>query len=327
MEHAPRNVQIVRRGESRPPVVDDMNRREFVKKVVAGGASAAVVNRGLDEYTSYLDDKDTHEKEMTEAIDNIVKEVVTEGESASRYFDSSVAAEVKVMDSDGVRAIEYIDVINTILEHGQMVGIESDIIRDRLERMLPAIAFSESRLDIDAFNPESGTFGVFQLRPDTWAELVEEGETKESLEDQVKVAARLLEQSYQHLSQTCQEELDEVKKRFFDGDESAFEEYFLLPTVINSYFSGMGTMEDVIKTFTEDFKTADELRALSPEGKHYLTERDVFTGMSHAAHGFQWNKKYGEESAAYPYKPYAAYKVMTESLDEFVKGSTSNQDV
>jgi hypothetical protein len=75
---------------------------------------------------------------------------------------------------------------------------------------------------------------------------------------------------------------------------------------------------DVIQSFVENYATPEDLRGLSTEGE-YLTDRDVFTGMSHAAHGLQWNKNYGDESVKYTYKPYAAYKVITEAIEEYVQ--------
>ncbi len=314
MEHIPHNVKVVRRGESRPPAVDSMSRRQFgagvVANVVLGGAGAKLL---VDHERAEASKRE----EQNAVIEDLVKEAVMEGNSNSKYFDSSVAEAVKIMRPDGDLAIEHIDLINTILEYGEMPGIDNEIVRDRLERMLPAIAFTESRFDVEAFNEESGSFGPFQLKPETWEELAEEGQNIESIEDQIKVTARLLEQCYQHITTTCSAELELIKERFFNGDDAAFQEYFVLAAAINGIFSGMGTMVDVIQNFVEDYTTPEDLRGLSTKGE-YLTDRDVFTGMSHAAHGLQWNKNYGDESAKYTYKPYAAYQVITAALDDFV---------
>jgi hypothetical protein len=325
-----KNAQVERRGDRRnskdSEAKETLTRRDFLKKASAAAGTGVVGAVGSKEYYEFLK---TPEMDMVvphDSIDSVVAEVVKEF-SDSRYFNEAVAEKIALLEeqeadieaSRGVKtAVEHSDIINTILEHGQLPKIKSDIVRDQLERMLPAIAFTESRFDLDAFNEESGAFGPFQLMPEVWEELATADESLESLESHIKVAARLLEQAYQHITNTCRHELEVIEHNYFASNREEFEESFLLPVVVNAYFVGMGNMAEVLQAFAEDYKDPEELRNLSPEGV-YLTGKDVFSGLTQAAVGLQWNPDYGEKSAEYPYVSFAAREVIEQSIADFIE--------
>lgn len=210
--------------------------------------------------------------------------------------------------------------IDIIQKHFSVRGIDREVVRVDLARLLPALAFAESRLDTHALSEEKA-FGALQIMPDTWNDLVEEGESITSLIDQVKVAGRLLEQTYEHLTDNCAEELAMIEREFFNGNTTEFEHYFLTPLLINSYNAGMGTMTQLVKKFGERFKNKESLVKIF-EQSEYLTDYDVFIGMAHTADNEAWVKWYKDMATNYTAKVYAGYTVLTEAYEDKVEGKS-----
>ena len=183
---------------------------------------------------------------------------------------------------------------------------------------MPALAFVESRLDIDAESSEKA-FGLMQLMPSTWAELALEDEDPDNAVDQINVAARLMNQSYRYVTSTCNEELTIIKDTFFEGDSAVFEEYFLTPLILNAYNAGMGTMAEIVKNFVQNFSNKESLRPLA-KGKSDLTDLDVFFAMTHVAEANGWGKIYKDHAKAYTPTLYAAHNVLIETYQKILNG-------
>ena len=231
-------------------------------------------------------------------------------ESNSSYFDGDAAGYKPQFETDMPVVLDRMEVLATIVNHFYLPNIASPALREELESLIVGIAIEESRLDTDALNTKTKAFSCLQIVPKTWDDLVRPGESKDSLIDVIKVSARLMEQSYQHITSTCRAELDQIKTVFFAGDTNQFELDFLAPLIANSYNAGMGSLASLVKWFAQNFTTRESTLALLEEAD-ILTGRDVFLGMTKQAFiqgdVVTW---YKEQAASYTPKVYAAREVV-----------------
>ncbi|MAZ56654.1 hypothetical protein CL653_02595 [bacterium] len=173
-----------------------------------------------------------------------------------------------------------------------------------LEDLVLGMAIEESRLDTSAVSKDKA-FGILQLMPATWEELALEGESKENMVDQIKVAARLLEQSYLHLQNTCSQELKQIRDTFFNGDEQTFINEFYTPLLLNAYNAGMGSMATLVRWFVTKFKNPKDTVELF-EQSEVLTGYDVFLALAHGSTQEEVVSWYKDDSSTYTTKIYGA---------------------
>lgn len=287
------------------------NPRVISRRNLLGGIGSAatlgyMVHSGLkhnEEETRIIETKD---EELTE--DEEAFEVYNEL-SDSDYFNYDVERFAKEFALEVGEVLENREVYAAIQENFLLPNIDHSFLRQQLEALAPAIGFAESRYK-DALS-EVGAFGVMQLMPGTWEELSKEGEDINDSVVQVKVAARLMEQAYQHVMNSCSEELAVIEQNFFGGDTKAFQIEFFTPLCINCYNAGMGSMVTLVKEFVKLCPTPAETVMLF-EQSETLTGYDVFIGMAHTGNLRGWADWYKDVAANYTCKVYAAHTAVAE---------------
>ncbi len=265
--------------------VEDEHKRKFIK-----GAMAAVV--------------------LTMAGQEALSEEVKG--SNSGYFQWYKENEKQSLERDEQLAVEHDDLVKVLQEKFKLTNIDNQELRENLEALVIGKVFVESRFDVNA-KSDRGAFGMLQIMPDTAKDLIKQGEDIHSLDTQIKIAARYLEQSYAHIMQTCRQSLEIIKQNHFGGDEYSFTTYFLTPLMINSYNGGMGTMATLTNQFASRFPTADSLIGLF-DNDNNLTNFDVFIAMSHTAYNEEWIEWYSEDSISYTPRIYAGYEVVRNAI-------------
>lgn len=111
-----------------------------------------------------------HTKEQTKPKEVVVDKPVIEHTpeaielSDSRYWNRYVDSFKDDLARDSNIVIERLDVIKDIQENINLSKIGSDIVRDNLERLIPALAFVESRLDPTEISEKKAS-GILQLMP------------------------------------------------------------------------------------------------------------------------------------------------------------------
>lgn len=170
------------------------------------------------------------------------------------------------------------------------------------------LAFVESRYDETRVS-EVGAFGLMQLMPETWNKLALPDEDPTNVIDQIKVAARLVVQSYEYISDQCQNELDIITINHFNGDETAMLKHFFGPVLIGAYNSGMGNLVKIIKKFVMLYPTTMELIDMF-DGVDIPTRYDVYFGMTKAAMLEEWRPAYKIHGSEYTAKVYGATLAM-----------------
>jgi hypothetical protein len=249
--------------------------------------------------------------------------------SRSHWFTKVVEEVEVVMARDVDLVLERKTALDDIIKkHFSVAKISSEKVRQNIEALIVGVVFTESRFDKMAGNGDA--FGPFQLTDGVWTELAKHGEDKDSMADQAKIAGKLFEQSYRHITQTCSEELQKICTVFFGGDEELFEHQFLTPVIVEANTLGMGDMAQVIAWFTTEYVPELDTKKIIEvlDGKVCPTGYDVFYLMSHLAyskhlelqkqgkqHGehLGWTKHYGDKSRLYAPRVYAGYGLITEA--------------
>jgi len=206
---------------------------------------------------------------------------------------------------------QYSSMLHLIHEHLELQSI-SEPICSAVRDMMLYVPYVESRFSNDAVSPVQA-FGIMQLMPSTWDEHSRDGEQKENLIDQVKVAGRLLEQTHRHLMNRHESTIELISELFFDGDRDKCGREFIAPAIIGGYFSGMGTIVQVLDGFYEDYVNAEEKIRMTEQGV-LEDEMGVYGLFSTAGELHGYARLYGEESGKYVPKIIAAKKVIQSSL-------------
>lgn len=291
-----------------------LSRRGFL-----GGVGAVAAAAALEGLLPDQDDTEFNETDVDSDVGQIVRgvEVVPEEieTSDSGYWNQYVEKFKATLARDSELVLERIETITDIQDHLQLSGIPSDIVRENLERLVPAMSFVESRFNASEVSDKKA-FGILQLMPKAWKEHHRAGEQAENVIDQIAVAGRLLEQTYRHITQSAALELANIQMLFFDNDTDDFEDYFMTPLTIDAYHAGMGRLAELLRKFTERYPEELSLRELSPEKKQ-LTGHDVFYGFILTAQAEGWDEDYSEKSVEYTAKTYAANQVIIDTLTEF----------
>ena len=243
--------------------------------------------------------------------------------SNSVWFNDQVSSFLPQFEIDMPIVLERADVIKIIKEKFVVEGIDRPDLRSSVEDLFIGIAIAESRLDESAVS-SLGAFKWLQLMPTTWDSLALESESKDSLEDNIAVAVRLVEQEYRYLIQTCSVELAHIQKVFFNNDVASFEEYFFTPLLMNAYNAGMGNIGNILKWFVKNFPTPEStIEAIGQS--EVLTDFDVFylfTNKGYSEHididasvteDTPPARNYRQDASTYVAKAYAAWRALKEA--------------
>jgi hypothetical protein len=301
--------------------LENPKRRGFIRTALVGGAAAFGLHTlGLSEeddenHTVTVDPEPVLVSETVEPASVVPEEKLPEPEiktSDSTYFKYYYNYEKAILERDNEIVTKNRELLDTIRINFDISRIDNEIIRNDLSALIIGLAFAESRLDAEA-KSNVGAMGVLQLMPDTIEELIEKGEDIEDIITQVKIAGRLLEQTYRHITTTCKVELAAICKNHFVGDDEAMAKFFITPLMVNAYNAGMGTLAKLIKTFAETFPEPDSLTDVFMEGEK-PTDYDVFITMTQLALENGWVSWYKDDSTRYTPRIYAAYGVVREVL-------------
>lgn len=181
-----------------------------------------------------------------------------------------------------------------------------------IRNMMMYVPYVESRFSNDAVSPVQA-FGIMQLMPRTWEELGRSGEQRGNIVDQVRVAGRLLEQTYRHIMNEHEATIELITELLYEGDSERCGEEFICPVIINGYFSGMGTMTRLLDGFYEDY--VNEVEKEKMKQQHILEDESGVYGLFSTAgelHGY--SRYYGDESGKYVPKIVAAKQVIDDWL-------------
>lgn len=278
-----------------------------------GLASAAVVGLGLTDKEKEIGQKS--DKELhTETVNNdLAGEEVTgdvermKTDSGHFYAERDQFAAAYVSE---LQIMENPEKLLTLLnEHFDISAIPDHTLRQEIVDHLYGLVLVESRYDETRVS-EVGAFGLMQLMPETWSTLSLPDEDPTNVIDQIKVAARLVVQSYEYISDQCQNELDVITINHFNDDEQAMLKHFFGPVLIGAYNSGMGNLEKIIKNFVLLYPTTDELIDMF-DGVDIPTGYDVYFGMTKAAMFEEWRPAYKKHGSEYTSKVYGATLAMT----------------
>ena len=308
--------------------VKDPSKRTLLFGGTASVATLLFGNKLYQDYKQPNVDSDNQKEILSDQDEN--KFVDTEMEfdaeltpSNSVWFNDQVSSFLPQFEIDMPIVLEREDVIKIIKEKFIASGIDRPNLRSSVEDLFIGIAIAESRLDESAVSSQ-GAFRWLQLMPTTWDDLAKEGESKDSLEDNIAVAVRLLEQEYRYLTQTCFVELAHIQKEFFNNNATAFEKYFFTPLLVNAYNAGMGTIGNILKWFVKNFPNPEStIEAIGQS--EVMTGFDVFylfTNKGYSEHididvpvtdDTPPSRNYRQEASTYVAKAYAAWIALKEA--------------
>jgi Transglycosylase SLT domain len=294
----------------------DEDRVDIRRRVITFGglASAAAVGFGfkIDEVNQENPDKDKQQSVKVVRDDLVGEELSGEAEAmetGSGHFFAEQAMYAVGYVSE-LQLMEQPERLTALLnEHFDIGAIPHPDLRREIMDNILGLVLVESRYDETRVS-EVGAFGVMQLMPDTWKTLALPDEDPTNVIDQIKVAARLFVQSYQHISQVCRDEIDIITNNHFGRDESSMLKNFFGPVLIGSYNSGMGNLEKIIKNFVKKYPTTHEIVDMF-DGVDIPTGYDVYLGMTKAAMFEEWRPSYKIHGSEYVSKVYGAKKAIT----------------
>ncbi len=128
-----------------------------------------------------------------------------------------------------------------------------EIVQTELRRLLPGLCAQESGFD-NSVTSRVGARGIFQFMPTTWSGngddpgLGMDPEQIHSLRAQVEAAGRYFSMIYRRLQAHIGAENWQLVRSWFSSDE-AFEQYLVVPLMVNAYNAGSRRMADVVNTF------------------------------------------------------------------------------
>lgn len=301
-----RNSIFMEKFQSTPAPKSSVTRRGFLGGLFGAGAVAAT---HLPELTP-VDEEDTVVGGLHRGIEVAQQEYIIEGVEAgtdSAMFDAEVARYADRY-AEELRDREQLPAVGALIKDYFVLPGLPPVLRATLEERAVAFSLVESGFALEA-ESGVGAFGPMQIMPATWNELSDSGEEKHDVTDQIKVAARLVEQTYRHITSASGPALEYIKHVFYNDDEAAFMEQFLAPALCNAYNAGMGSLATMINRFPEEVQSPLDTAEMFDQGA-VMTGFDVFLAMAYAAHHGGWAPHYKAVASEYTAKVYGAHEAL-----------------
>lgn len=301
---------------------DKLSRRSFLTGLGATALTAGIPQVAKANVETSLRPRprptlEEQEENNTETIKELVYQAYeAPNEKALRYTAilqddlDLVTARISDLVSEDERYSSVLQLIYDELKLSNIPEPIQSVVRD----MMMYVPYVESRFNDDATSDKKA-FGIMQLMPSAWEELSQEqeGEQKENLVDQVKVAGRLLEQIYRHLMNKHEPTFNIISELLYEGDSQRCGREFVGLLIIIGYFSGMGAIEQMLDGFYKDYLNEKEKLRMTEHGI-LEDENGVYGLFSTAGEKHKYSPFYGEESGKYVPKIIAAKQVLKTGL-------------
>lgn len=162
-------------------------------------------------------------------------------------------------------------------------------IRTTLGFYVPGLAAIES-----GYNPSkvsySNALGILQQLPAFWENYGDDADDPISLEGQTRAMQRYFIDVYHRWKRELGPELEQLQTNFFAGDESAFNQNFIVPALLTAYNRGGGSAAEdngiykIIKSFAENFSDPKTFRSEFGNYSGQTPGLDVFYRMTQWAY-------------------------------------------
>ncbi len=192
-------------------------------------------------------------------------------------------------------------------------SLPKDILAE-LADIVPGLAAQESQYDSRSVS-SAKAFGTFQFMPETWRSMGYTEADKSSFPLQVSAVSRFFETAHSFFDSAIAPELTAVRERFFDNDRAAFNKYFFVPLLVNSYNAGPGRVATVLTWFARTFPDKESLEkriGYYPHGFGY----DVYAAMASIARETKAVLGYGRHSSEYVVRSMAFAKLIKERISK-----------
>lgn len=214
----------------------------------------------------------------------------------TRYIDVvNYFSEKPVVGAPHMSRIEYVQ------EKIAFKPYVPTVVQEECRRLIPGLCSEESRFNADLVS-EKGARSVFQIKPGTWADYNTNTSEMNSLMRQTEVAGDLLSDICKWIMGgvlISEKKMTTILNKF-DTEEDFYRD-FLVPVMINTYNTGIGTATDWINAYIDSVPESK-----MPRGKDLFLEMAEFGAKDSSV------ENYGEEARKYVTKIYAQAEVLAE---------------
>jgi hypothetical protein len=218
-------------------------------------------------------------------------------------------------NSGGENRVEYIK--NHVTFTGNLE--KAPVVANEVRRLLPGLVAVESGYDNEVESRRTGAKASFQFMPDTWHKELGRAPyvagTELPFGEQVAAVGELFSKMYDRLQYWCYEEaqyrgrnyLEDIKTLFPHQED--FEQYFLVPCLLNAYNTGEQGMGEVVVAFAQSREFAAQAKRGGTSGYDLFTEMTKWAATSDLSQ----LQDYRGEASTYVEKIYAAADVLADS--------------
>ncbi len=253
---------------------------------------------------------------------------------AAPFFDAEAPAPETFFDiirhlgnrtvPGAIDGASYISYINQNFARNSSLPLD---VADDLRELLPGLAAQESQYNPAALSPV-GARSILQIMPATWRTIGYSPETEGNFMLQVEAANKYFEGAYGELMENNTADFNRIRDTFFDGDQEAFDKYFLAPVLINTYNSGTGRLSRVIRWFNRNYPDRQSISAISSGQGGY--GYDVYAAMAHfaARNDTPETSGYKEHSSEYFSRVFSLANIIADYNDgELIRKKTPTENI
>ncbi len=214
--------------------------------------------------------------------------------------------------SNGENRVEYIQ--SHVAFSGNLE--KAPVVTTALRELLPGLVAVESGYDNEV-ESKVGAKGSFQFMPGTWQKELKRAAFTDGKElpfaEQVAAAGELFSKMYDRVQYWCYEDenyqgrnyLEDIKAMFPSQEE--FEQYFLVPCLLNAYNTGEQGMGEVIVAFAQSKPFFAHMKTGGVNGYDLFHEMTAWAATSELSQ----LQDYRSEASTYVQKIYAVAPLLT----------------